>query len=133
MPSTHPVGDIRQALAARLYPSVTTWDRLEARPRTIAFDRALQAEVRDPLWMLTKQWQMGEFRGSDAGSPVYAKLMIDTTRLTKYQPDGQAARALRRTASRWKRRWSSGRFRSAAPGARPRSTSAWPWAATGSP
>jgi hypothetical protein len=77
MPSTHPVGDIRHALAARLYPSVTTWDRLKARPRTIAFDRALKAEVRDPLWMLTKQWQMGEFRGSDAGSPVYAKLMID--------------------------------------------------------
>ena len=23
--------------------------------------------------MLTKQWQMGEFRGSDAGSPVFAK------------------------------------------------------------
>jgi hypothetical protein len=97
MPSTHPVGDIRRALAARLYPSVTTWDRLEARPRTIAFDRALKAEVRDPLWMLTKQWQMGEFRGSDAGSPVYAKLMIDTTRLTKYQPDGQAAQAFDHT------------------------------------
>jgi hypothetical protein len=41
--------------------------------------------------MLTKQWQMGEFRGSDAGSPVFAKLQIDTTRLTKYQPDAQAA------------------------------------------
>jgi hypothetical protein len=30
---------------------------------------------------------MGEFRGSDAGSPVFAKLKIDTTRLTKYRPD----------------------------------------------
>jgi hypothetical protein len=97
MPSSHSVGDIRHALAARLYPSVTTWDRLEARPRTIAFDRALKAEVRDPLWMLTKQWQMGEFRGSDAGSPIYAKLMIDTTRMTKYQPDGQAAQAFDHT------------------------------------
>jgi hypothetical protein len=93
MPSARPVGDVQRALAARLYPSVTTWNRLEARPRTIAFDRALRAEVRDPLWMLAKQWQLGEFRGSDAGSPVFAKLMIDTTRLTKYQPDGQAAQA----------------------------------------
>lgn len=93
MPSARRVGDIQQALAARLYPSVTIWDRLEARPRTIAFDRALRAEVRDPLWMITKQWQMGEARGSDAGSPVYAKLMINTTRLTKYQADGQAAQA----------------------------------------
>ena len=93
MPSARRVGDIQKALTARLYPSVTTLDRLEARPRTIAFDRALRAEVRDALWMITKQWQMGEVRGSDAGSPVYAKLMINTTRLTKYQPDSQAARA----------------------------------------
>jgi hypothetical protein len=79
----------RTALSRRLFPSVTTWNRLEARPRTTTFDRALRAEVRDALWMLTKQWQMGEFRGSDAGSPVFAKLQIDTTRLTKYRPDAQ--------------------------------------------
>jgi hypothetical protein len=77
------------ALSRRLFPSVTTWNRLEARPRTQNFDRALRAEVRDALWMLTKQWQMGEFHGSDAGSPVFAKLKIDTTRLTKYRPDGR--------------------------------------------
>ena len=53
------------------------WNRLEGRPRTPSFDRALRAEVRDALWMLTKQWQMGEFRGSDAGSPVFAKLQMD--------------------------------------------------------
>jgi hypothetical protein len=90
MPSSRLVGNIEHALADRLFPTVTTWNRLEARPRTISFDRALQAEVRDPLWMLTKQWQMGEFRGSDAGSPVFAKLQIDTTRLTKYRPDDLA-------------------------------------------
>ena len=28
------------------------------------------AEVRDPLWMLARQWQLGEFRGDDAGSAV---------------------------------------------------------------
>jgi len=90
MVSSLPVTDIRQALARRLFPSVTTWNRLEARPRMTNFDRALRAEVRDPLWMLTKQWQMGEFRGSDAGSPVFAKLQMATTRLTKYRPDAQA-------------------------------------------
>jgi hypothetical protein len=41
--------------------------------------------VRDALWMLTRQWQLGEFRGSDAGSPVFAKILFETTRLTKYQ------------------------------------------------
>lgn len=90
MTSSRPVGDIREALAARLFPTVMTWNRLEARPRTNSLDRALRAEVRDPLWMLTKQWQMGEFRGSDAGSPVFAKLQMDTTRFTKYRPGDQA-------------------------------------------
>lgn len=90
MVSSVPVDDIAVALTRRLFPSITTWNRLEARPRTIKFDRALRAEVRDALWMLTKQWQMGEFRGSDAGSPVFVKLQMDTTRLTKYQPDAQA-------------------------------------------
>lgn len=87
MASSVPIVDLVAALQERRFPSITTWNRLEARPRTVEFDRVLRAEVRDPLWMLTKQWQMGEFRGSDAGSPVFAKLQMDTTRLTKYRPD----------------------------------------------
>ena len=94
MPSALSIGDISVALRERLYPSITTWNRLEARPRTQSFDQALQAEVRDPLWMLTKQWQMGEFRGSDAGSPVFAKLLLQTTRLTTYRPAGGTAQLL---------------------------------------
>jgi len=90
MPSARRVGNVRAAIDARQFPSITIWNRLEARPRTTAFDRALRAEVRDALWMLTKQWQMGEFRGSDAGSPVFAKLQVDTTALTKYRPAGLA-------------------------------------------
>jgi hypothetical protein len=86
MPSSIRVLDVRSALEERLFPTVTTWNRVEGRPRTQSFDRALRAEVRDPLWMLTKQWQMGEFRGSDAGSPVFAKLQVDTSRLTRYRP-----------------------------------------------
>lgn len=85
MPTQVAVGDIKTALTQRLFPAITTWNRLESRPRSQNFDRALRAEVRDALWMLTKQWQMGEFRGSDAGSPVFAKLLLSTTRLTKYR------------------------------------------------
>jgi hypothetical protein len=91
MPSALSVGDIRVALSQRLFPAITTWNRLEARPRSQTFDRALQAEILDALWMLTKQWQMGEFRGSDAGSPVFAKLLLATTRLTKYRAAGGTA------------------------------------------
>ncbi|MFQ5636632.1 MAG: hypothetical protein ACE5IR_01390 [bacterium] len=75
-------------------PSITTWNRLEGRPRTEDFDRALKAEVRDALWMISKQWQMGEFMGDDAGSPVLAKAHMATTALTKYQPGEEAPMVL---------------------------------------
>lgn len=78
------LANIREELLLRRLPTITLWNRLEARPRTDNFDRALKAEVRDALWMLTKQWQMGEFRGDDAGSPVTSKIHMGTTRLTKY-------------------------------------------------
>ena len=76
-----------------LKPTIVMWNRLEGRPRRHDFERALKAEIRDPLWMLTKQWQMGEFEGDDAGSPVFAKVHVETTRLTKYQAVGQPAEA----------------------------------------
>lgn len=69
------------------------WNRLEGRPRTEDFDRALKAEVRDALWMLSKQWQMGEFKGDDAGSPILAKVHVQATQLTKYQA-GEQTQAL---------------------------------------
>ena len=72
-------------------PDDHLWNRLEGRPRTHDFKRALAAEIRDPLFLLTKQWQMGEFQGDDAGSPITAKVDIQTTRLTKYKPAGHPA------------------------------------------
>lgn len=74
----------------RLLPTVVMWNRLEGRPRREDFLRALRAEVRDPLWMLCKQWQVGEFKGDDAGSPVFAKVHIDTTRITRFRPGSDA-------------------------------------------
>ena len=82
------IPDIVSALQKRSFPTITTYNRLEGRPRTASFDRSLKAEVRDALWMLTRQWQMGEFKGDDAGSPVFTRIKIDTTRLYKYRPDG---------------------------------------------
>jgi hypothetical protein len=77
--------NIASVVAAQTLPGITIWNRLEGRPRAEKFDRALRAEVRDALWMLTRQWQMGEFRGDDAGSPIFAKVRVETTRLRKYQ------------------------------------------------
>ena len=85
--------DISEAISKKEFPSVTMWNRLEGRPRTHHFDRALRAEVRDALWMLTKQWQMGEFKADDAGSPVFAKLHIKTSHLDTYKADSQKEQA----------------------------------------
>ena len=79
------IADLRAALLARTFPTVTVWNRLEGRPRSVEFDRALSAEVRDALWMLARQWQFGEFRGEDAGSPVTATVHLSTTRPTRYR------------------------------------------------
>lgn len=73
------------------YPISYAWSRLEGRPQTTNFDRALKAEVRDALWMLTRQWQLGEFQGDDAGSAVTAKLCTNTLEVTKYKANGQSA------------------------------------------
>lgn len=77
--------DLAAVVATRSIAGLTFWNRLEGRPRADRFDRALRAEVRDALWMLARQWQMGEFRGDDAGSPIFAKVRIETTRLRTYQ------------------------------------------------
>jgi hypothetical protein len=83
-----------EAVLARevLLPTIVLWNRLEGRPRRQDFSRALRAEVRDPLWMLSKQWQVGEFRGDDAGSPIFAKVHMSTTRIDRYKPGDAEAR-----------------------------------------
>ncbi len=86
------INRIDEVIANRTLPTITMWNRMEGRPRKDDFDRALQAEIRDPLWMLTKQWQMGEFNMDDAGSPAGAKVHLTTTMLNKYKPAGHPAR-----------------------------------------
>ena len=61
------------------------WNRLEGRPRSADFERSLRAEVRDPLWFLTRQWQFGEFEGDDAGSPIDARIAYETAPLDGYR------------------------------------------------
>lgn len=64
--------------------SYTHWTRLEPRPRDEDMADALRAEVRDPLWLLSRQWQLAEFHGDDAGSPVRADLQVEHDALTHY-------------------------------------------------
>lgn len=86
--------NLGSVVAAKSRPGITMWNRLEGRPRTEHFERALRAEIRDALWMITRQWQMGEYRGDDAGSPFFAKAHVETRRLRKYQAADGAVEAI---------------------------------------
>jgi hypothetical protein len=87
------VPDLLPALQAFEHPTITVWNRLEGRPRRDDFSRALKAEVRDAWWMLARQLQIGEFQAEDAGSPIFAKVRMRTSQVTKYQPAGGATEA----------------------------------------
>lgn len=71
-------------------PTVTHWYRLEPRPRSNSIQRSLEAQVRDPLWMLARQWQIGEFHGEDAASPAFVELSVRTSRIRDWRPSGKA-------------------------------------------
>jgi hypothetical protein len=53
--------------------SVTTFARLEPQLRRGDVTVGAAAPVRDPLWLLARQWQVGEFAGRDGGSPIVAR------------------------------------------------------------
>ncbi|HEY2711843.1 MAG TPA: hypothetical protein VGI60_04955 [Chthoniobacterales bacterium] len=61
-------------------PTLTGWNRLEPSTSLTELERGLQARIADPLWLLGRQWQLGEFLGEDAASPV--DLQIDTERIS---------------------------------------------------
>src|SRR5271156_4967317 len=71
---------------AEATPSITTWTRLEPSPRDASLKKSLQAQVRDPLWMLARQWQVGEFLGADAGTPIQATFAGEQQTVTTYCP-----------------------------------------------
>jgi len=50
------------------------WSRLEPRARQVDFAGTLSAPIADPMFLLGRQWQFGEFAGTDAGSAIFATL-----------------------------------------------------------
>src|SRR6185437_7506384 len=65
-------------------PSVTIWNRLEPRSRIDGLADGLAARVHDPLWLLARQWQFGEFAGKDVGSPLTAQVQWTTAAFDRY-------------------------------------------------
>ena len=75
--------------------SITSWTRLEPRVRRQGPEAGLEARLHDPLWMLARQWQVGEFTAQDTGSPLQVRARIERAPLTRYLngvlPDGPAS------------------------------------------
>ena len=59
---------------------------MEPDPRAGGIEEGLAARVHDPLWLLSRQFQFGEFRGDDAGSPVHVEVNGRTHRLDGWRP-----------------------------------------------
>jgi hypothetical protein len=45
--------------------------------------RSVGARLLDPLWLLARQWQMGEFQAVDAGTPVQARVRATSAMLSR--------------------------------------------------
>lgn len=59
--------------------------RLEPAPRADGIDVGLAARVHDPLWLMARQWQMGEFRGQDAGTPALVRMAGKSTMVNAWR------------------------------------------------
>jgi len=60
--------------------------RLEPRARSAGLEVGVSARVYDAAWMLGRQWQLGELRGEDAGTPVAVEMAAESARVTQWKP-----------------------------------------------
>lgn len=70
------------------------WLRIEPRCRQDEFMQGVQARIADPLWMLARQWQTGEFTGEDAGSPIQTEMYYSTQSIDTYQLNDQSGQKM---------------------------------------
>jgi hypothetical protein len=65
--------------------------RIEALTRTDNVAQGLQAHLADPLWMLGRQWQVGELSAEDAASPVYCTATVQHCHVSRLHGADSAA------------------------------------------
>jgi len=63
-----------------------TWKRVESSGVDPQVEEGLQARIADPLWLLARQWQVGEFTGEDAATPVFIQAEVETAQIAAYSP-----------------------------------------------
>jgi hypothetical protein len=72
--------------------SRTYFLRLEPRSTSGSLEAGLAARVGDPLWLLGRQWQLGELLADDAGSPTSVDLAAETAPLAAVGVPGRTTR-----------------------------------------
>ncbi|MEN0067581.1 MAG: hypothetical protein AAGA48_35950 [Myxococcota bacterium] len=71
-------------------PFFDSYARLEPAAPSGDLDQGFTAPIADPAWFLTRQWQLGELQGEDAGSPILVHYQVTLQPLT--DPQGRDAR-----------------------------------------
>lgn len=65
-----------------------SWQRLESNTVDPTMSEGLEGRLADPLWLLARQWQCGEFRGEDAADPLLIRVAAAATRLDELRLAG---------------------------------------------
>lgn len=63
--------------------------RIEPSIRTTDIAEGLAAKVADPLWMLLRQWQLGELKGDDGGSPIAVDIQTSWSPFTRFRTEAE--------------------------------------------
>lgn len=72
-------------------PSVTQGVTFDVHTTCASMADGLQARIHDPLWLLARQWQFGEYQGDNAGAAARVFIEAQNAPLTRYRPAGDAA------------------------------------------
>ncbi len=71
--------------------SVTQWSSFTTHAMDPASPQELTtAPVRDPLWLLARQWQLKEFQGDDGGSAIQVRYLAQQSAVNLYAGGGAA-------------------------------------------
>lgn len=73
---------------------IKTLARLEPNPRSSSLVPGFRAQIADPLWLLGRQWQLGELRGEDAASPIRVEVELELVAVDRLAPAGGDAMEL---------------------------------------
>lgn len=79
-----------------------TWQRLEGGRIDPELTEGMSSVVADPVWLLARQWQVGEFRGEDAASPILVEGGVVTAPISEYWVErGGRRHTIARGSEQW--------------------------------